>query len=85
MRIDYSRIRSLTARQIENALVRDGFELVRQVGSHRRYMHRSTRRRVTLSGTGGDTFPIPTLRSIIEKQAQWDAADLVRLGLLRDR
>ena len=85
MRIDYSRIRGLTARQIESALRRDGFERVRQVGSHRRYEHSATRRRVTVSRSGGDTFPLPTLRSIIENQAKWDASDLVRLGLMRER
>ena len=84
MPINYSRIRGLTARQIESALRRDGFERVRQVGSHRRYEHRPTRRRVTISRSGGDTFPLPTLRSIIENQAKWDAADLIRLGLLRE-
>ena len=85
MRIDYSRIRNLTGRQIESALLRDGFEFVRQVGSHRRYVHPHTRRRVTVSRSGGDTFPLPTLRSIIENQAKWDADDLVRLGLLQGR
>ncbi len=83
MPVDYSRLRSLTARQIESVLLRDGFERTRQVGSHRRFEDIINRRRVTLSRFGGDTFPLPTLRSIIENQAKWDASDLVRLGRLR--
>jgi predicted RNA binding protein YcfA (HicA-like mRNA interferase family) len=34
MTIDWSRLRSLTAREIVNALVRDGFVLHAQRGSH---------------------------------------------------
>ena len=30
----------------------------------------------------GDTFTIKTLKSMIERQANWTAHDLVRLGLL---
>ncbi len=82
MPIDYSRLRSLTGRQIENALLRDGFELVRQRGSHRRFRDGATGRVVTVAVRGGDTFKTPTLRSIIEIQAQWRRADLVRLGLI---
>ena len=32
---------------------------------------------------GGDSFMIKTLKSMIERQANWTADDLVRLGLLR--
>lgn len=46
--MDYTKLRSLTAREIARALRRDGFELKRQRGSHRRYVH-SDGRRVTLS------------------------------------
>ena len=38
--IDFSRLRSLTARQIVRALRRDGFEMERQTGGHRQYYHR---------------------------------------------
>ena len=31
----------------------------------------------------GDSFTIKTLKSMIERQANWTADDLVRLGLLR--
>ena len=32
---------------------------------------------------GGDSFTIKTLKSMIERQTNWTADDLVRLGLLR--
>jgi predicted RNA binding protein YcfA (HicA-like mRNA interferase family) len=53
--IDWSRLRSLTARQIINALQRDGFSLRNQSGSHQRYQH-ADGRRVTVSfhRPGGD-------------------------------
>ena len=82
MPIDWSHLRSLTARQLARALVDDGFELVRQSGSHRRYAH-TDGRRVTLSfHSSGETLRIGTLRSIIEIQAGWNERDLKRLGLL---
>lgn len=37
--IDYSRLRSLTARELVAALQRDGFIPARQRGSHHRYEH----------------------------------------------
>ena len=46
--IDFSRLRSLTARQIIRELHQDGFEMERQTGSHRQYYHRDGRR-VTVS------------------------------------
>ena len=82
MNVDYSRLRSLTARQIHAGLLADGFALARQRGSHRRYRHPDGRR-VTLSfHHASDTFPPKTLRSMIELQARWTEADLTRLGLL---
>jgi predicted RNA binding protein YcfA (HicA-like mRNA interferase family) len=83
MPVDFSRIRSLTAREIGNALLRDGFVLKTQRGSHRRY-HHADGRRVTLSyHTPGGTFVPKTLRSMIEEQANWTSEDLERLGLIR--
>jgi predicted RNA binding protein YcfA (HicA-like mRNA interferase family) len=80
--IDWSRLRSLTAREIIAALIRDGFLLRSQSGSHQRYRH-SDGRRVTVSfHHPRDTFPPKTLRSIIQDQAGWTEADLERLGLL---
>jgi len=84
MTVDYSRFGSVTARQLAAALKADGFVFRRQRGSHRRYVHPDGRR-VTLSfHHASDTFPLPTLRSIVERQARWTEADLRRLGLLPD-
>ena len=80
--MDYSKVRSITARKLMAALRADGFELVRQKGSHRHFKHPDGRR-VTVSGHHtSDTFPIGTLRSMIETQARWSEADLRRLDLL---
>jgi predicted RNA binding protein YcfA (HicA-like mRNA interferase family) len=82
MNIDYSKLRSVTARQLASALQSDGFQLERQKGSHRHY-HHPDGRRVTLSfHHSSDTFPRGTLRSIVEMQARWQEGDLRRLGLL---
>lgn len=82
MSIDFSKLRSVTARQFASALQSDGFQLQRQKGSHRHYKH-SDGRRVTLSfHHSSDTFPSGTLRSIVELQAHWTEEDLQRLGLL---
>ena len=48
MALDYRRLRAVTAREIGTALVRDGFKLARQKGSHQRYVH-SDGRRVTVT------------------------------------
>lgn len=80
--IDFSRLRSLTARRLVAALERDGFVLSRQSGSHRHY-RRADGRRVTLTfHHASDTFRFKTLRSMIEVQAQWQWEDLVRLQLV---
>ena len=85
MPINYQQVRNLTAREIENALFRDDFILTRSTGSHRRYYHESANRRVSVSWhSGGQTFKPAALRSIIERQAGWTEADLIRLGLIRD-
>jgi predicted RNA binding protein YcfA (HicA-like mRNA interferase family) len=82
MALDYRRLRSITAREFANALRRDGFKLIRQKGSHQRYVH-ADGRRVTLTFHGsGDTFEIKTLRSMME-QTRWSEDDLLRLGLIR--
>jgi predicted RNA binding protein YcfA (HicA-like mRNA interferase family) len=82
MSIDWSLVRSLTARRLAAALLADGFVFRRQRGSHRRYRHPDGRC-VTLSfHHAADTFPLPTLRSIIERQARWTEDDLRRLGLI---
>ena len=82
MTVDYSKLRSVTARQLASALLADGFLLQRQKGSHRHY-HRVDGRRVTLSfHHSSDTFRHGTLKSIIEIQACWTEHDLTRLRLI---
>jgi len=83
MALDYSQLRSLTARELISALMRDGFVLDRQVGSHQHYLH-PDRRRVTVSfHRPGETFEVKTLKAMLESQARWTADDLRRLKLLR--
>jgi predicted RNA binding protein YcfA (HicA-like mRNA interferase family) len=75
--------RNITAREIVNALIRDGFVFYNQRGSHQRYRHGDGRRVTVTFHRAGDTFPLGTLRSMIEVQARWTEADLRRLSLLR--
>lgn len=72
----------MTARRLASALSDDGFQLQRQKGSHRHYRH-ADGRRVTLSfHHSSDTFPLGTLKSIVEMQARRTEPDLRRLGIL---
>lgn len=81
--MDYSKLRSLTARQIIGALEKDGFVFERQKGSHRRYAHPDGRQ-VTLSfHRSSQTFRTGTLKSILKTQARWSEADLRRLDFLK--
>jgi predicted RNA binding protein YcfA (HicA-like mRNA interferase family) len=79
--MNYSRLRTITARQMTAALVADGFRLHRQKGSHRHYRHPDGRRVTVSFHHSAGTFPIGTLKSMIETQAQWTPADIARLGL----
>jgi len=82
--IDYSKLRSLRARELVRALVRDGFYLERKSGSHYQYFH-PDKRRVTVSyHRSGGTFRPRVLKSIIEKQAKWTEEDLRRLKILKE-
>ncbi|MCR4405147.1 MAG: type II toxin-antitoxin system HicA family toxin [Candidatus Acetothermia bacterium] len=81
--IDYGKLRSLTASELVKILERDGFKRKRQRGSHHRYIHPDGRRVTVTFHHPGQTFKIGTLQSMIEKQAQWNEADLKRLGLLK--
>jgi predicted RNA binding protein YcfA (HicA-like mRNA interferase family) len=83
MPVDYARLRSLTAREIISALLHDGFYLRRTSGSHQRYQHSDGRRVTVTFHSGGDTFKIKTLKSMIEVQARWAEDDLRRLKLLK--
>jgi predicted RNA binding protein YcfA (HicA-like mRNA interferase family) len=82
MAIDYRQLRSLTARELISALIRDGFSLDRQSGSHQLYDHPDGRRVTVTFHRPGDTFPHKTLKRMLEDQARWSGADLERLGLL---
>ena len=81
-RIEWRQLRNLTAREIINALIRDGFVLYNQRGSHQRYRHVNGRRVTVTFHRASDTFPIGTLRSMIELQARWSEDDLRRLSLI---
>ena len=82
MTVDYSRLRSTTARQFAAALHNDGFQLQRQKGSHRHYRHPDGRRVTLTFHHSSDTFPLGTLKSMVEIQARWDDLDLRRLGMI---
>jgi len=69
--IDYSKIRSLTAREIISALIKDGFYLDRQSGSHQQYRHQDGRRVTVSFHHPNDTFSPKILESMVEKQAKW--------------
>ena len=83
MGIDYSKLRSLQARELISALLRDDFSFDRQSGSHQHYIHPDGRRVTVSFHRSGDTFNLKTLKAMIESQAGWTDADLRRLGLLR--
>ena len=82
MPVNYRDLRSLKARELTAALIRDGFSFKRQVGSHQRYHHPDGRRVTIAAHRGGDTFTLKTLKSIIEMQARWTDEDLRRLKLI---
>lgn len=80
MSIDWSRLRGITARELTRALVRDGFNLRRQTGSHQHYRHPDGRKVMVAFHRSGETFPMDTLRKMI-RGARWTTNDLTRLGL----
>ena len=80
--IAYSQLRSLTAREIISALIRDDFYLDRQSGSHQQYQHQDGRRVTVSFHHSNDAFSPKMLESILEKQAKWTYEDLKRLKLL---
>jgi predicted RNA binding protein YcfA (HicA-like mRNA interferase family) len=82
MSIEYRLLRSVTAREMIAALIHDGFFLRRQAGSHQRYQHPDGRRVTVSFHKSSDTFPLKTLKTIIEMQAGWTEEDLKRLKLL---
>ena len=83
MAINYSHLRSLTARELISALARDGFVLDRQAGAHQLYFHPDGRWVTVSFHRPGETFETKTLRTMIEIQAHWTDEDLKRLKLIR--
>ncbi len=83
MPIDYTLLRTLTARELIAALIRDDFYLRNQRGSHQRYRHFDGRRVTVSFHKASDTFPLKTLKTIIEDQACWTEKDLKRLRLIK--
>jgi predicted RNA binding protein YcfA (HicA-like mRNA interferase family) len=81
--IDWKQLRSLTAREIVSALIRDGFTLRSTGGAHQRYRHPDGRRVTVSFHSPGETFAPKTLRSMIELQARWTEDDLRRLKLIK--
>lgn len=74
--------RTVTARKFISALLKDGFVLVRQKGSHQTYRHPDGRTVTVLFHRSGETFRPGTLRAMI-KDAGWTEADLRRLKLIK--
>lgn len=83
-KIDYSKIRSLSARKIISALIKDNFYLDEKSGSHQQYRHPDGRRVTVSFHHSGDTFKAKTLKSMIEIQAKWEKDDLIRLNLISE-
>jgi predicted RNA binding protein YcfA (HicA-like mRNA interferase family) len=73
--------RALTARKLIAALQKDGFSLARTRGSHHIYRHPDGRLVVVSYHKSSDTFPMGTLRHMID-DIGWTEDDLKRLGLL---
>lgn len=83
MAIDYSKLRSLRARELIAALKKDGFHERRRKGVTRFFVHPDGRTTTIHLHNLNQTFAIGTLKSIIERQAKWTEVDLKRLGLLK--
>ena len=83
MAIDYSRLRSLTARRLIRALKRDGFREYKRKGVTRLFIHLDGRSTTIHLHNMNQTFAIGTLKSIIEQQVRWDESDLKPFGLLK--
>ena len=82
MAIPWRNLRSITAREIINALYRDGFVLRNSAGSHQRFRHPDGRRVTVTFHSRGQTYGLGLLQRMIRDQAQWTDEDLRRLGLL---
>jgi predicted RNA binding protein YcfA (HicA-like mRNA interferase family) len=69
------RIHRMNARQAETVLLRNGFRLVSQRGSHRKWRHDGMRLQVIVPEHRGHDLPLGTLRSIMQAaqipEIQW--------------
>ncbi len=59
------KIRLFTARELESLLLRYGFVLISQKGSHKKWRNLTTGRQVIVPFHKGKTIPLGTLRSIL--------------------
>jgi predicted RNA binding protein YcfA (HicA-like mRNA interferase family) len=87
MAINYSHLRSLTARDLISALAGDRSQKTgdrrREAGAHQLYLHADGRRVTVSFHRPGETFEIKTLRTMMGIQAHWTDEDLKRLKLIR--
>lgn len=60
------RIRRMTAREVESLLSRQGFQLISQKGSHRKWRSKLTGLQVVVPEHRGKQLPLGTLRSILK-------------------
>lgn len=77
-------LKKVKARQIQLALIKDGFRLSTKKGGHLIYRNPAGRRVVLSFHHSGDTFPPKTLKAMLI-DAGWDEEDIKRLGLLKSR
>ena len=83
MAIDYSKLRSLTARKLIRALNKDGFVSENRKGSTLFFVHPDGRTTTLHVHNLNQELPVGTLKSIIERQVRWTEDDLKRLKLLK--
>jgi predicted RNA binding protein YcfA (HicA-like mRNA interferase family) len=60
-----TRMRRFTAKQVEKLLLRYGFELISQKGSHRKWRNSQLGLQVIVPEHRGKTLPIGTLKTIL--------------------
>ena len=70
-----SRIRRMTAREVERILSAHGFAMVAQKGSHRKWRHFVKRLQVIVPSHAGRQLPLGTLRNILSNaevpESEW--------------
>jgi predicted RNA binding protein YcfA (HicA-like mRNA interferase family) len=76
-----SGLKNITARILIKSLEKDGFQLIRQRGSHQHYIKGKLIIDVPYHHPG-QTFPVGTIHRII-KDTGWTEEDLKRLKLIK--